>query len=114
MFRTCFNTPFAAPWSEYWNGLKEFGKGALDMCACDLRHCLNITDRHVKSLGFHLLKVVESDFYIELGLVNGKILWQMSKVKQHNVFTLFVSLLNQSKSLLLNNNNFVLVLFSLF
>lgn len=90
MFRTCFNTPFAAQLSEFWNGLKACGKGALDMCACDLRHCLNTTDRDVKSLEFHLLKVVESDFYIELGLVNGEILRQMSKVKLHNVFTLFV------------------------
>ena len=90
MFRTCFNTPLAAPLSEYWNGLKGCGKGAPDICACDLGHCLNVTDGHVKSLGFRLLKVVESDFYIEVDLVNGEILWQMSKFKQHNVFTLFV------------------------
>lgn len=59
-------------------------------CACDLRHCLNITDGDVKSFGFHLLKVVESDLSIELGLVNGEILWQISKLKQYNVFTSFV------------------------
>lgn len=60
------------------------------MCACDLRHCLTITDGDVKSLGFHLLKVVESDFYVTLGLVNGEILRQMSTLKQQYAFTLYV------------------------
>lgn len=90
MFRTCFYAPFAALSSEYWNGLKGCGKEAPDICACDLRHCLNITDGDVKSFGLHLLRVVESDFSIELGLVNGEILWQICKFKQHNVFTSFV------------------------
>lgn len=57
--------PLLSSMSEYWHGSKGPWKGELDMHACDLRHCLNITDWDAKSLVFHLLKVVESDFLLK-------------------------------------------------
>lgn len=33
-------------------------------------------------LGFHLLEVAESDFFVELGLANGEILCKMSEIKK--------------------------------
>lgn len=62
-----------------WHGLKGHGKGSTWQCACDLRHCLNITNWKCDTW----ISSFESGwvwFFVEL--VNDRIQCRMFKVNQ--------------------------------